>query len=668
MEVKLATNLVLKSNFFGFLDNLRIGFKMALISALVLIGFAAIGGAYYFGEIRSAAFEAQQQNATKNELAIEAVKYSFLDARRREKDFLARLDEKYVAQHAELSQQIVAEIADLSNRQVDTATRELWKDVSLGFSSYAEKFSLVVEIWRKLGLTEKDGLLGNLRGSVHAVETTLKEYDDRDMTVTMLMMRRHEKDFLARLDPKYVGDVEKRHGEFAGQLAVSTIPDAEKAKIADLMNVYVRDFKAAAAARLDVDVQLKSLSQLFADVEPKLETIVASYAATYDSALKSAAENRDRTTMMFVISIVVATLIVLGLCILVGHRIGSAIQKMTSTMQVLAQGDTSVEVPGVGRKDEVGEMAAAVQVFKENKIEADRLAADSEREARAKQDRAERIEKRIGEFDSIVNSVLQSLVSSGDQLEGAAQTMSANAEETNVQSTAVASAAEQASANVQTVATAAEELSSSISEISRQMATSTEITSVAVSESDRANEMVKGLAEAADRIGEVVALITDIAEQTNLLALNATIEAARAGDAGKGFAVVASEVKNLANQTAKATEEIGAQIAGIQSATKGSVDAIDRITGTIQKINEISATVAAAVEEQNAATQEIARNVEQAATGTQEVTANISGVTQAVSETGQVSSQVLASAKALSQQSDSLRTQVDSFLTDIKAA
>jgi methyl-accepting chemotaxis protein len=218
------------------------------------------------------------------------------------------------------------------------------------------------------------------------------------------------------------------------------------------------------------------------------------------------------------------------------------------------------------------------------------------------------------------------------------------------------------------VATAAEELSSSISEISRQMATSTEITSVAVSESDRANEMVKGLAEAADRIGEVVALITDIAEQTNLLALNATIEAARAGDAGKGFAVVASEVKNLANQTAKATEEIGAQIAGIQSATKGSVDAIDRITGTIQKINEISATVAAAVEEQNAATQEIARNVEQAATGTQEVTANISGVTQAVSETGQVSSQVLASAKALSQQSDSLRTQVDSFLTDIKAA
>jgi methyl-accepting chemotaxis protein len=363
---------------------------------------------------------------------------------------------------------------------------------------------------------------------------------------------------------------------------------------------------------------------------------------------------------------------VILLAVVFGFALTSGIAKpidaITERMTALAGGDTSVEVPGVGRKDEVGEMAAAVQVFKENKIEADRLAADSEREARAKQDRAERIEKRIGEFDSIVNSVLQSLVSSGDQLEGAAQTMSANAEETNVQSTAVASAAEQASANVQTVATAAEELSSSISEISRQMATSTEITSVAVSESDRANEMVKGLAEAADRIGEVVALITDIAEQTNLLALNATIEAARAGDAGKGFAVVASEVKNLANQTAKATEEIGAQIAGIQSATKGSVDAIDRITGTIQKINEISATVAAAVEEQNAATQEIARNVEQAATGTQEVTANISGVTQAVSETGQVSSQVLASAKALSQQSDSLRTQVDSFLTDIKAA
>ncbi len=344
------------------------------------------------------------------------------------------------------------------------------------------------------------------------------------------------------------------------------------------------------------------------------------------------------------------------------------IAALTTVMTRLADGDTSVAIPGVGRKDEVGEMAAAVQIFKDNRIEADRHAAEREVAARAKQARAEKIEKRIGEFDGVVNTVLSTLVSSSEELEGAAQQMSANAEETNVQSTAVASAAEQASANVQTVATAAEELSSSISEISRQMAASTEITGRAVQDADRANELVAGLADAAGKIGQVVALITDIAEQTNLLALNATIEAARAGDAGKGFAVVASEVKSLANQTAKATEEIGAQISGIQSATKSSVEAIAGIAGTIQKINEISATVAAAVEQQNAATQEIARNVEQAATGTQEVTANITGVTQAVGETGTVSSRVLSSARELSRQSDTLRAHVGAFLSEMKAA
>ncbi|MBL8642663.1 MAG: methyl-accepting chemotaxis protein, partial [Rhodospirillaceae bacterium] len=237
-----------------------------------------------------------------------------------------------------------------------------------------------------------------------------------------------------------------------------------------------------------------------------------------------------------------------------------------------------------------------------------------------------------------------------------------------VQSTAVAAASEQASTNVQTVAAATEELSSSIQEISRQVAESTRVVSQAVQEATKTKDLVRGLDEAAGRIGRVVALITDIAEQTNLLALNATIEAARAGEAGKGFAVVASEVKNLATQTAKATEEIGGQIEGIQNATKSSVDAIERIFDTIEKVNGISTTIASAVEEQGAATKEIARNVEQAASGTKEVSTNIVGVTQAAGETGQVSTQVLEAAKELARQSTTLRTEVDTFLTDIKAA
>ncbi len=287
---------------------------------------------------------------------------------------------------------------------------------------------------------------------------------------------------------------------------------------------------------------------------------------------------------------------------------------------------------------------------------------------KAKEVRAEQVAVRTKQFDNIVRMSLTSVSSASKQMESSAASMQAAAEETNTQSGAVAAASEQAASNVQTVAAATEELSSSIREIGRQVTQSSQVTAKAVDEANRAKDMVRGLDTSAQKIGEVVSLITDIAEQTNLLALNATIEAARAGEAGKGFAVVASEVKNLAAQTAKATEEIAAQITGIQNATKSSVGAIESIFQTIGQIDQISTTIASAIEEQTAATQEIARNVEQAATGTQEVSSNIVGVTKAAGETGQVSVQVLDAAKELARQSDTLRTEVDGFLADIKEA
>jgi len=348
--------------------------------------------------------------------------------------------------------------------------------------------------------------------------------------------------------------------------------------------------------------------------------------------------------------------------------IATPIVAMTAAMGRLAGGDRAVEVPGVGRKDEVGAMAEAVDIFKRNAIEADRLSAAQRAEEEAKARRAARLEELMRAFEGNVTAVVQSLSGAATQMQQSAGALTSTADETNRQSTTVASAAEQASANVQTVAAAAEELSSSIAEIGRQVAQSTRVAEQAVSGANRANGVVSGLAEGAQKIGEVVDLINNIAAQTNLLALNATIEAARAGEAGKGFAVVASEVKSLANQTAKATEDITGQIATIQGATREAVSAIEEIGRIITEISQISATIASAVEQQSAATQEISRNVQEAAQGTQQVTSNIVGVTRAAGDTGRAAGEVRSVADHLTTESTRLRQEVESFLNGVKAA
>ncbi|MFV3128772.1 methyl-accepting chemotaxis protein [Niveispirillum sp. KHB5.9] len=344
------------------------------------------------------------------------------------------------------------------------------------------------------------------------------------------------------------------------------------------------------------------------------------------------------------------------------------VRGMTDTMNRLARHELTVAVEGGNRGDEIGDMARAVQVFKDGLIQADRLAEAQKQEQAAKEARAARINDLIQGFDTQSSAVLRTVSSAATELDATAQSMSAIAEETNRQAAAAAAAAEQTTANVQTVAAAAEEMTASITEINAQVTRSKTISDRAYAEVRQTDGTVAGLAEAAGRIGAVVQLIQDIAGQTNLLALNATIEAARAGEAGKGFAVVASEVKALANQTAKATEEIAAQVTAVQQATDSSVGAIRSIGTTIQSVSEIGTSIAAAMEEQGASTSEISRNVSQAAMGTQEVSANVNQVTEAAAQTGASATQVLGAARELSQQSELLRTQVERFLADIRAA
>ncbi|UYO44077.1 cache domain-containing protein [Rhodopseudomonas palustris] len=362
-------------------------------------------------------------------------------------------------------------------------------------------------------------------------------------------------------------------------------------------------------------------------------------------------------------------LITIAVSVFIARRITKPILAMTGAMKDLAGGRIDIEVPGIGRHDEIGEMAEAVEVFKVNAQERRRLEGErQEMEARAEAERRAHANQVAEAFERAIGEIVETVSAASDELEASATTLTRTAEQSQELATAVAAASEEASTNVQSVASATEEMSSSVNEISRQVQESARIAHEAVDQARQTNGRVEELAKAASRIGDVVELISTIAGQTNLLALNATIEAARAGEAGRGFAVVASEVKALAEQTAKATGEITLQINGIQAATDQSVAAIKEIGETIAKMSEISSTIAAAVEEQGAATQEISRNVQQASLGTQQVSSNIADVQRGATETGAASSQVLAAAKSLSGDSTRLKVEVSNFLDSVRAA
>ncbi|MBX9934400.1 MAG: MCP four helix bundle domain-containing protein [Methylobacterium sp.] len=368
-------------------------------------------------------------------------------------------------------------------------------------------------------------------------------------------------------------------------------------------------------------------------------------------------------------ALTLAGLVAAGAMALSYARIARPLEVMTSMMSRLAQGDLALAVPGAGRRDEVGAMAAAVGVFKDNMIRAKQLEAETAlARAGAEAQRKAAMRELADGFERAVGGIVGQVSSSATQLQDTARTMTTTAGVTAGQSSTVAAAAEEAAANVNTVAAAAEELGASVQEISRQVQSSAGLAQSAMGQADQTAQLVHELSEAAAKIGDVVNLISSIAAQTNLLALNATIEAARAGEAGRGFAVVASEVKELASQTGRATGEIAGQIATIQGATGQAVTAIGAITERIRDINAMATTIAAAVEEQGAATQEIVRNVAQASTGTSEVTAHIAGVAGAAEKTGAAASRVLDSASVLSRQSDHLGAEVNRFLATVRAA
>jgi methyl-accepting chemotaxis protein len=464
-------------------------------------------------------------------------------------------------------------------------------------------------------------------------------------------------------------------GDRFAAAAASLASDADSALLREAMGKTLKDYADAGAQVVEMSGNASYALIFMASAQEAFDKFLkqeAELRATVDRQKQALIEQTRARAHDARIIFIAATLLVVIIAgaatLLLGNLISRPVVAIAASLRRLAEGDLAIETAYAGRRDEIGAIAHALGVFKDTAIAAEKLTAERERQREQQERRAQRLADLARHFDQEVTGALALVGKAATELQSTAEAMAAAAKQTTAQSSAAMAAAQQAAHNVSTVASAAEELASSVEEIGRQVALSTSVAGKAVDEASKTNRTIKSLAEASEKIGAVVALINNIASQTNLLALNATIEAARAGEAGKGFAVVASEVKSLATQTGKATEEIAAQVAGMQQVTGEAVSAIDGIGGTIANISQIATTIASAVEEQGAATAEISRNVQQAASGTSSVSENIGGVSGTAERTGEAASQVLQAAARLTEQADALRRQVDRFLDEVRAA